>query len=79
MRQIVKNEPIIPFTDRVRELYSEEGVSTILVIGGSSEYLACADHVILMDEYIAKDITGELKVLGLLQCGYHPAYSHLVR
>lgn len=63
MRQIVKNEPIIPFTDRVRELSSEKGVSTILVIGGSSEYLACADQVILMDEYIAKDITSELKAL----------------
>lgn len=65
MRQIVKNEPIIPFTDRVRELSLEKGVSTILVIGGSSEYLACADHVILMDEYIAKDITSELKTLSL--------------
>lgn len=65
MRQIVKNEPIIPFTDRVRELYSEKGVSSILVIGGSSEYLACADRVILMDEYNAKDITGELKTTSL--------------
>ena len=65
MRQIVKNEPIIPFIDRVRELYIEKNVSSILVIGGSSEYLACADLVILMDEYIAKDITSELKTTSM--------------
>lgn len=61
MRRIVKKEPIIPFTDRVRELYSKKGVSTILVIGGSSEYLRYADTVILMDDYVAKDITIEVK------------------
>ena len=49
MRFVVKNEPIIPFTDRVRELYREKQISTILVIGGSSEYLAYADQVILLD------------------------------
>ncbi|MCM1224154.1 MAG: ABC-ATPase domain-containing protein, partial [Lachnospiraceae bacterium] len=48
MRHIVRDEPIIPFTDRVRELYEKEEVSTILVIGGSSEYLACADTVLLL-------------------------------
>ncbi len=65
MRKIVKNEPIIPFTDRVRELSQTQGVSTILVIGGSSEYLSCADCVIQMDEYEAKDITEMVRTLGL--------------
>lgn len=65
MRKIVKNEPIIPFTDRVRELYRNKGVSTILVIGGSSEYLSCADCVILMDDYVAKDITTKVATLDL--------------
>jgi len=65
MRKIVKNEPIIPFTDRVRELYTEKGVSTILVIGGSSEYLPCADSVILMDDYRVKDIIAEVADLGV--------------
>lgn len=67
MRKIVKNEPIIPFTDRVRELYRDKAVSTILVIGGSSEYLSCADCVILMDDYVAKDITTEVVELELSQ------------
>lgn len=57
MRKIVKREPIIPFTDRVRELYFQKDVSTVLVIGGSSEYFLHADTIILMDDYNALDIT----------------------
>ena len=65
MRLVVKNEPIIPFTDRVRELYSEKNVSTILVIGGSSEYLSYADTVILMEEYLPHVIMEEIRKLDL--------------
>lgn len=65
MRLIVKNEPIIPFTDRVLELNRDKSVSTILVIGGSSEYLTYADTVILMDDYLPKNITGEIGALNL--------------
>lgn len=57
MRRIIAREPIIPFTDRVNELYSETNVSTILVIGGSGEYLGIADSVYLMDNYEIQDIT----------------------
>ncbi len=67
MRFVVKNEPIIPFTDRVRELYCEKQISTILVIGGSSEYLAYADQVILMDDYLPHIITDEIKQIPLSQ------------
>lgn len=65
MRKVVKKEPIIPFTDRMRELYTEKGVSTILVIGGSSEYLNYADTVLLMDDYIIYNLTAEVKLLNL--------------
>ena len=37
MRILVEKEPVTPFVDRVRELQERKGVSTILVIGGSSE------------------------------------------
>jgi len=57
MRKIVPDEPIIPFTDRIEELYKECGVSVVLVIGGSSEYLAYADTVILMKDFRPEDIT----------------------
>lgn len=60
MRRIVKNEIIIPFTDRIQTIYRQKGVSVILVIGGSSEYLKIADTVILMDEYVPKDISEEI-------------------
>ncbi len=57
MRKIVPDEPIIPFTDRVEELYKDCGVSIVFVIGGSSEYLAYADTVILMKEFKPENIT----------------------
>ncbi|MGN0401519.1 MAG: P-loop domain-containing protein [Acetatifactor sp.] len=63
MRRIVPNEPIIPFTDRVEELYEECGVSSILVIGGSSAYLAYADTVILMEQYVPQIITSRVQKL----------------
>ena len=65
MRLVVKNEPIIPFTDRVRELCCEKNVSTILVIGGSSEYLSYADTVILMEDYLPHTITEDIQTLDL--------------
>lgn len=56
MKALIEREPIVPFTDRVREL-GTQGVSTILVIGGSGEYLAVADRIYLMEEYRIHDVT----------------------
>lgn len=50
-------EPIIPFIDRVEELYSEYGISTILVAGSSGSYFYKADHIIQMKEYMPIEIT----------------------
>ena len=63
MRLLVEDEPIIPFTERVTELWKGKGVSTILVIGGSSEYLRLADQVILMKDFRPSVITGQVKDL----------------
>lgn len=65
MRLVVKDEPIIPFTDRVRELYEGKGVSTILVIGAISEYLSYADTVILMENYLPQVVTDDIRRLSL--------------
>lgn len=65
MKELIKREPITPFTERVNELFESCKVSTILVIGGSGEYLSVADSVYLMDEYIMYDVTDrahEMKV-----------------
>ncbi len=61
MRSVVKREPIIPFTDRVRELKERLNVSTILVIGGSGEYFYYADTILIMEDYICKNITKDIK------------------
>ena len=54
-------EPITPFIDRVRQLYQELGVSTVLVMGGSGDYFEVADTVIMMDAYRPRDVTEEAK------------------
>jgi len=54
-------EPITPFVDRVRELYEQFGVSTILVMGGSGDYLDVADTVILMRGYVPEDVTEQAR------------------
>ncbi|MBU9720064.1 MULTISPECIES: ABC-ATPase domain-containing protein [Bacillaceae] len=66
MQKLVKKEkePITPFIDRVEQLYSEKGVSSILVIGGSGDYFEVADHVIMMDEYAPYDRTSEAKEIS---------------
>lgn len=64
MRALIKHEPITPFTERVRELYETVGVSSVLVIGGSGEFLSVADHIILMDHFVPKNVTEEAKKLG---------------
>jgi len=50
-------EPITPFLHRVRELYREHGISTVLVMGGSGDYFEVADTVIMMDTYEPLDVT----------------------
>ncbi|MDM8099582.1 MULTISPECIES: ABC-ATPase domain-containing protein [Oceanobacillus] len=52
-----KNEPITPFIHRIRQLVDEADKSVILVTGGSGEYFAVADTVILMEEYKPKNVT----------------------
>ena len=59
MQELVSKakEPITPFIDKVRQLYQERGVSTVLVMGGSGDYFDVATRVILMDAYLPKDVT----------------------
>ncbi|NOQ42324.1 MAG: ATPase, partial [Desulfuromusa sp.] len=67
MQQLIPDsqEPITPLLHRVRELYDKEGVSSIIVTGGSGDYLAVADQVIMMDNYQAFDVTKKaLKLAG---------------
>lgn len=63
MKALIEKEPITPFTDRVNELYKVCGVSTILVIGGSGEYLSVADKIYLMEDFVIRDATEKSKMI----------------
>ncbi|MFE1084913.1 ABC-ATPase domain-containing protein [Brevibacterium sediminis] len=61
MRALIpaEREPITPFVDRVRPLLTNQGVSTVLVAGGSSAFFEVADHVIALDAYVPKEVTNQ--------------------
>ncbi len=61
MQELVakEKEPITPFIDKVRQLYQDFGVSTVLVLGGSGDYFDVADRVICMTDYQPHDLTGQ--------------------
>ena len=54
-------EPITPFIERIKELYEDYGISTVIVAGSSGAYFHIADSIIQMDRYVPKDITGYAK------------------
>ena len=57
-------EPITPFVDKVRQLYDDYDISTILVMGGSGDYFAVADTVIAMDNYQPRIVTEQAKAIA---------------
>lgn len=59
MQRVVhrNQEPITPFIERVRQIYQEQGVSSILVAGSSGSYFHVADTILQMNQYKPIDIT----------------------
>ncbi|MCU0536757.1 MAG: ABC-ATPase domain-containing protein [Hydrococcus sp. Prado102] len=66
MQQLIAKdkEPITPFIDKVRQLYNDYGVSTILVMGGSGDYFDVADTVIAMENFYPLDVTEKAKLIA---------------
>lgn len=58
-----EKEPITPFINRARQLYNKLGVSIIIVVGSSGDYFNVADNIIMMDEYIPRDVTQKGKAI----------------
>lgn len=54
-------EPITPLIDKIKLLYRDLGVSTILVMGGSGDYFDVADTIIMLDNYRVFDVSKEAK------------------
>lgn len=75
MKALIEKEPITPFVERVQELYKQMGVSTILVIGGSSEYLQVSNRIYMMKDYQIHQVTEEAKQLQS-KCAYHVHGKH---
>jgi len=67
MQQLIakEKEPITPFIDKVRQLYTDYAVSTILVMGGSGDYFDVADTVIAMENFQPYDVTEKAKAIAL--------------
>jgi predicted ABC-class ATPase len=62
-------EPLTPLVDLVRSLADDHGVSTMLVMGGSGDYMDVADRVIMMDAYHPSDVTERAKSLAAKPTG----------
>ena len=57
-------EPITPFIDKVRQLSSDLGVSTILVMGGSGDYFDVADTVVAMENFQPFEVTEKARAIA---------------
>ncbi|EGQ8514890.1 isopentenyl-diphosphate delta-isomerase [Vibrio parahaemolyticus] len=65
-------EPITPLVDRIGQLRDELDISTIIVMGGSGDYLDVANTVIQMHDYQAVDVTEKAKQV----ISQHPTQRH---
>jgi predicted ABC-class ATPase len=61
MQQLVnkEDEPITTFIDKVKQLYLEKNISTVLVLGGIGDYFDVSDQVIQMTNYRPVDKTSQ--------------------
>ena len=62
IRAINPNDPIIPFTDRIRELTESCGASVIIVVGAISSYFEYADTLLLVERFKVRNVTDKLPI-----------------
>lgn len=82
MQQLISTEPLVPFVERIRPLHAERGVSSVLVMGGSGDYLEVADTVIMMDSYVASEVTDrahEIAAQGRTRAVEHSGFPPVTR
>lgn len=68
MQHLVRKdkEPITPFIDKVKPLFDDHRVSTILVVGGAGDYFHVAHRVLMMDGYTPEDVTERAREIASL-------------
>jgi len=66
MRKLInsKREPLIPLSDRIREI-ANNGINFIIVVGACGDYLSLADTVIAFAEYRAECLTEKVRELRI--------------
>ncbi len=57
-------EPITPLVERVEDLFQQLETSVVLVMGGSGDYFGVANTVIMMDNYLSRDVTEQARRLA---------------
>ncbi|HEU5127022.1 MAG TPA: ABC-ATPase domain-containing protein [Glycomyces sp.] len=62
-------EPLTPLVDLIRSMADDHGVSTVLVMGGSGDYMDVADRVVMMDAYRPEDVTERARSLAARPTG----------
>lgn len=62
-------EPLTPLVDSIRSLHRDHGVSTVLVMGGSGDYLEIADRVVMLDAYRPSDVTERAREIAAVPTG----------
>ena len=68
-----EKEPITTLLRHIRGIYKKLGISFIIVVGSSGDYLSVADFVLQMDHYKVKDVTKEAKAI-CEECGIAGQY-----
>lgn len=65
MAQLVSDEkePITTLLRHIRGIHKTLGISFIIVVGSSGDYLSVADLVLQMDHYKVKDVTKQAKII----------------
>ena len=69
-----EKEPITTLLRHIRGIYKELGISFVIVVGSSGDYLSVADQVLQMDHYKVKDVTQEAKAI-CEECNIAGAYA----
>lgn len=80
MQQLINDndEPITPFIDKVKQLYSEKGISTVLVLGGVGDYFDVSDHVLQMTNYLPLDVTEQAHKISSASSTIHKNSKQVV-
>ena len=72
-----EKEPITTLLRHIRGIYKTMGISFIIVVGSSGDYLSVADLVLQLDHYKVKDVTKEAKEI-CEQCQIAGQYAEKV-